>query len=376
METMREVVEAKIASKLNKGYSNVQLATQRLMAERKIAKDFVFEVGSEKKGIEQRIKFMPNDVGGIGSLFSLPDGPERYNIHMNALRQVAAKLNIPSQYLVTLLQGDTWQKRLGYEILNTHNGWTDRNKILVRAVGDEVRAILSDQYRRLDSEMIFGTHIDAIYEKGGQLSDGYMSDTRVLLESLLPQAIEIKTELNGTIFIAFGTRLVSSDYGAGALDLRSFIMQGACLNGMVRESILREIHLGSKLPDNLALSEETYRLDSLTTSSAIRDLTANLYSSDVIKDRMMEVKAATEMRVDAGRMLLDLKGLNKLMKGEVDDIGKILMQNNPNDGVQGESTLWKITQGITAYANGEDVSQERRIDLQEIAGELFNKLRN
>jgi len=64
------------------------------------------------------------------------------------------------------------------------------------------------------------------------------------------------------------------------------------------------------------------------------------------------------------------------MKGEVDEIGKILMRNDPMDGIQGESTLWKLSQGIAAYANTEGVEQERRMDLQEIAGELFNKIKN
>jgi len=376
MNNMREVVEAKIKAKLQRGYANVQNASERLMSEGKIARDFIFEVGTDKKGVEKRINFQPNNFGGIGSTFTMPYGFEDFTIHENAARQAAAKLGIPSAYLLGLLHGEEWQRTLGYQIMNTHNGWTDRNRILVRAVGQEVRAFLSDQYRRLDSQMIFGVHIDAVYEKKARLSDGYMSDTRVLIESLLPSPIEIVTEKNGIIFIAFGTRLISSDYGHGALDLRSFIMQGVCLNGMVRESILREVHLGAKLPDNLALSQETYTLDSKTTASAIRDITRNLYSSEVITDRMLEIKASTELTVDANQMLTSLKGLNKLMKGEADDIGKILMRNNPEDGVAGEMTLWKITQGISAYANSEGIDQERRIELQEIAGDLFNRLKN
>lgn len=389
-QNLNALVEKRIAEKLAKGKDNVQIATSRLMDEYQIAKDFIFDVGTEKKGIEKAINFKPDPSGAVGSTFYIPrrddEGhlikrngatiidPVDYRIHTNALRQVTQRLGIPGAYITDLLYGQEWQRTLGYEIMNTHNGWTDRNRMLVRSVGKEVRAFLSDQYRRLDSEMIFSTHIDAIHSAGGKLSDGYMSDTRMLIESIYPKPIEIVTEMNGIIMIAFGTRLISSDYGHGALDLRSFILQGVCLNGLVRESVLREIHLGAKLPDNLALSQRTYQLDSMTTASAVKDLTSNLYSSDVIKDRMLEIKAATEITVDANQMLTDLRGLNKLMKGECDEIGKILMRNNPRDGVQGESTLWKLSQGITAYANSEDVDQERRIDLQEIAGELFKKV--
>jgi hypothetical protein len=168
--------------------------------------------------------------------------------------------------------------------------------------------------------------------------------------------------------------MVTSDYGDGALDLRSFVLQGVCLNGMVRESVLRSVHLGAKLPDNLALSQKTYELDSMTTASAIRDLTKNLYSSDVVKTRMLEIKAASDLVMDPVRELKQLQGLGKLLKGETDEIGQLLMRNNPEDGVQGESTLWKLTQGITSYANREDVPERRRMELQEIAGSLFTKI--
>jgi hypothetical protein len=375
MENMQQVVEQKIAQKLQKGYKNAQDASARLMAEGKIRRDFIFEVGTEKKGIETNINFFP-DKNQVGATFRLPKGPEEFQVHKHAIRQVAEKLGIPGAYLTSLVYGDPWQRTLGYNIMNTHNGWTDRNKVLVRAVGNEVRGFLSDQFRRLDSEMIFATHMDEVFANGGKLADGLMDDTRVMIESLLPEAIEIKTPMNGSIFLAFGTRLATSDYGDGALELRSFIMQGICLNGMVRESVLRAVHLGAKLADNIGLSEKTYRLDSETTASAIRDLTGNLYSSSVIKDRMLEVKASADMTVDATRELKNLLVTQKILKGESEEIGRILMQNRPEDGLQGESTLWKLTQGITAYANDENVSDRRRMELQEIAGALFNRVKN
>lgn len=375
-KTMQEVVENKIKAKLARGYNNVQTATKRMMDEGKIARDFIFEVGTERKGIETAINFRPDEKGRVTANFRMPDAIEDFFVNPHAIRQVAEKLKIPMAYLTSLLYGSQeWQRTLGYEIMNTHNEWTDRNKVLVRAVGNEVRAFLSDQYRRLNSEMIFGTHIDEIYKNGGQLSDGWMDDTRVMVESLLPSPIQVQTQLNGVIFLAFGTKMVTSDYGDGALDLRSFVLQGICLNGMVRESVLRSVHLGAKLPDNLALSQKTYELDSMTTASAIRDLTKNLYSSDIIKTRMLEIKAASDLVMDPVRELKQLQGLGKLLKGETDEIGQLLMRNNPEDGVQGESTLWKLTQGITSYANREDVPERRRMELQEIAGGLFDKIK-
>lgn len=375
MKNLNDLVEERIAHKLKMGAANAVAAMTRLREEGKISQDFIFEVGTERKGITTNIDFYPNNLGRIGATFHVPNqGSREYTINKHAIRQVAEKLRIPGQYLTNLLFGEEWQQTLAYNILNTHNGWTERNKVLVRSVGSEVRAFLSDQYRRLDSQKIFGTHVDEVYKNGGQLADGWMDDTRLMVETLLPKPIQVTTELNGVIMLAFGTRLSSSDYGDGALELRSFVMQGICLNGLVRESVLRAVHLGSRLPSTLGLSEETYESDSKTTALAIRDLTKNLYSSDVIKTRMLEVKAASEMSIDPARELKNLTAVQKLLKGEADEIGQLLMRNNPDDGLQGDATLWKLTQGITAFANREDISDRRRNELQELAGNLFDRV--
>jgi hypothetical protein len=375
-KTLNEVVEEKIKQKLSKGMINVQSAITRLMEEGKMSKDFIFDVGTERKGTPPRIIFHPDEQNKPSSTFIFPKDKhtEQFNIHQFAVRQISDKLKIPTAYLTSLLFGDEWQRELGYEIMNTHNGFINRDKMLVRAVGSQVRAFLSDQYRILDSEMIFGKHMEAVYKNGGQLSDGLMTDTQLMLESLLPQPISIQTPFNGEIIVAFGMRLQTSDYGAGKLSARSFLMQGICLNGLVTESVLKEVHLGAKLQgiDGM-LSRETIELDSKATASAVRDITKHLYSTEVIKDKMLRIEASANEKVDSGNVLKSLKDVGKLLKGEVDNIGEILMRNDPNSGVQGESTLWKMTQAITSYANNEDLIPERRLELQEIAGELFKK---
>ena len=373
---LNELVAQRIQQKLSKGMNNVQSATTRLMEEGKMQRDFLFEVGVKKKGAEPMINFIPDERSNrLGATFNMPKGREQFTFNDWATRQVAEKLSIPTAYLIALLtSGEDWKKTLGYEILNSHNGYQERNKVLVRAIGKEVRGVLSDSYRILDSEMIFATHIEEVFAQNAELSDGYMDDTRLMMESLLPTPIRIATPLNGDVFVAFGMRITTSDVGAGLLAARSFIMQGVCLNGLVTESVVKEKHLGSRMNDSQGiLSRETYRLDSEATASAIRDITKHLYSTSVIKDKMLQIEASATDTVDPVNVLSGLRGMGKLLKGEEEAIGQLLMRNEASRGIQGESTLWKLTQGITAYANEESISDSRRMDLQEIAGELFKK---
>lgn len=61
-----------------------------------------------------------------------------------------------------------------------------------------------------------------------------------------------------------------------------------------------------------------------------------------------------------------------LIKDEIQELESVFMNNKAEDGVKGESTLWKLTQGITAIAR--EKTEERKRELQEFAGGLFKRV--
>lgn len=210
---------------------------------------------------------------------------------------------------------------------------------------------------------------------GASIADALYTDTRLYVETILPTPIVIKTIKNGDVVMFAGARLRSSDFGDGALDLSTFLLNGACLNGMVRESQMRKIHLGAKLQDNLMLSQETYRKDNEASISAVQDITKFLYDPEQIKAKAFEINKACEVDVDFHSELKKLVGAGGLRKEETESVEKILMASNPNDGVTGEATLWKLTQAITAHARNINKDNPRRSrELQELSGEMIQKV--
>lgn len=75
----------------------------------------------------------------------------RYSLHPHAVVQLPEKMNIPSKYLRQLSEGTEWQRQPATQILNEHSGWTERTRVLVRTVGNQVRGVWSDSCRRLNS---------------------------------------------------------------------------------------------------------------------------------------------------------------------------------------------------------------------------------
>ena len=345
---------------------NAKEAVSRLISEGKISSDYIAYLGANNSR-KPDVTFEFDDAV---EMHLGTDGV--YHIHDNAIGQLGDKLNVPSKYLRQLASGDAWQKELATTILNQHSVWTNRTRTLVRTVGNEVRGVLSDSYRRLNSETIIMSFLETANKMGAQLADGFMDATRIYMEVLMPETISVPTEKNGIVEMTFGARLSTSDYGDGALELRAFLMQGVCLNGMCRDSVMRQVHLGGRLPDNIALSNRTYALDTKTQASAIRDLTKGIFSKPAITRRALEIQGASAMEID---MEKELKNLSKgrMSKDEVKGVERIIMASKPDDGVTGESTLWKLVQGITAQAR--ELEPRRQRDLQEIAGDLMNRVK-
>lgn len=367
---LNQIVINKVQRIIEGKQPGVNAAITRLLSEGRIAQDFIAPIGANLKKDERQpvISFSADSHVQM----SMPEG--NFNLHGNAISQISEKMGVPAKYLRELAMGDEWQRHLCATILNEHSGWTQRTRVLVRAVGMEVRGVLSDSYRRLNSVDILTAFIQEASVQGAVMSDAYMNDTKVWCETILPTPIEIPTRKNGIVTIFAGARFSTSDYGNGSVDMRSFLLNGACLNGMVRESVMRQVHLGSRLPDSIALSQKTYELDTKTTVSAIKDLTKGLYSRDTIMDKAIEIQGASEIDVDFDKELKGLVQRGALLKNEGREVEKLLMNNNPDDGVTGGATLWKLTQGITAFAREQE--PERSRELHEISGQLLNRVKS
>ena len=368
-ETMKEVVDNRIRKAIDNKSLNVKECLEKLEAEGKALVDYIILLGKGKIDLIPKTQFMSNGYVKMSWDMQMQD----YNIHDNAICQLGEKFGINVAYLKDRANGTEWEKSLAAHILNEHSLHTDRKRVLVRSVGDTVKGVLSDKYRRLNSVDIVTAYVQEVLGQGGSMYDGYLGETNCWLETIHPETVTIPSIKNGDITMAFGGRISTSDYGKGTLAIRSFMLQGICLNGMVREQIMNERHLGGRLPDDVIFSDRTYQLDTEATVSAVRDITRIIYSPATIKKRMFEIQDATEVEVDMSGEIVKLQKTAKITKDESKGIADILMANKPEHGVQGESTLWKLTQGITAYANVID-NAERTRQLAEVSGELMNRV--
>lgn len=130
--------------------TNVQATMQRLIEEGNIMQDYVAPIGVNLRQQNRQPVINFDHNGHV--IMSMPEG--QFTLHDNAIYHLAEKMGIPTRYLRELAKGDEWKRSLAAQILNEHSGWTDRIRVPIRTVGNEVRGILSDSYRRLNSVTI------------------------------------------------------------------------------------------------------------------------------------------------------------------------------------------------------------------------------
>lgn len=158
---LNNVIRERIAKRIQTGSMNAQEAVQRLISEGKVANDYIAYLGANNT--------RKSDVlFNSGEALEMQLGNDGvYTIHDNAIGQLGERFNIPSKYLRELAGGNEWQRNLASTILNQHSTWTHRTRTLVRTVGNEVRGVLSDSYRRLNSETIIMSFLETANRMGG-----------------------------------------------------------------------------------------------------------------------------------------------------------------------------------------------------------------
>lgn len=182
---LNQVVINKVQRMIEGRQGGVMDTINRLLSEGRIAQDFIAPIGVSQRSKERPVISFKAE-GRVQ--MAMPEG--NFNLHGNAISQISEKMGIPAKYLRELSAGDVWQKQLCATILNEHSGWTERTRVLIRAVGMEVRGVLSDSYRRLNSVDILTAFIREAGGQGAVVSDAYMNDTKVWCETILPTPID------------------------------------------------------------------------------------------------------------------------------------------------------------------------------------------
>lgn len=166
-----------------------------------------------------------------------------YVMQETAKRQLSSVCGIPYSYV----------KRIGKEyprLLDSNYNELLSNihkKKLVRTIGRQVRAILSDHYKKYENEAVLGTILSLLENiKGLNVVSSSLTAERMYVK-MISEVERADVKVGDTI--AFGAVVTNSEVGMGSITVNPFCMRLVCTNGMALPRYLtsaRRIHLGKK----------------------------------------------------------------------------------------------------------------------------------
>lgn len=285
-------------------------------------------------------------------------------LHAHAFAQVTERAGIPLPYAKSLLEageGDSWRRTLLEHMLREHYGHQG-GRFLVRSSGGQIRGFLSDKYRRLDSRPLLDAFVGGCKEVGAVPFEGVANEVRTSVRAIIPRIYE---PVPGEAMV-FGLAWNNSDYGAGVYGVSAFALRLVCLNGMVGESNLKQVHLGGKLPDSIEFSQKTYELDTKTTAAATVDIVRSTLSPKAIEARSNAIQALHERETSFEKAFAKVGAT--LTKAE-HKAAKEAFEGDDSIMLPPGRSLWRASNALSWIANKTD-DAERKLELQQAAGKI------
>ena len=230
----------------------------------------------------------------------------------------------------------------------------------------QVRAFLSNRYRRIDNWDIAETTLKALTEirmRGGlayTVASAELTDSSMYIKVVFDDLVR---EVKVGDPVRFGLVVRNSEIGLGRAVVSGFTERLVCTNGMVMHSNYCKTHLGVAIDEqDQALdfySDETIKADDLAVQAKLRDAIKGILSQDNIDEMLFTMRAA----VDTEEV--------QSPKQAVEDLGKKLgMSEVEQDSIlfhlarDGDLTKWGMANAVTRTA--EDLSSyDRATEFEE-----------
>lgn len=293
-----------------------------------------------------------------------------YNVRPLAHRQIGERIGIPAKYYDRML-------REAPELLCSNvNHWFHESpeRRLVRTYefpeSHEVRAFLSDRYRRLDNDDVCNAVAPLILDQSHiQLVSQEVTDSRLYLKALFPR---VEAEVRPGDVVQSGFVISNSEIGLGALTVTPLVYRLVCTNGMICEdSKFRRNHVGGRLEvlegSYEILSDETKTLQDWATLSQIRDIINAAADQKQFEAVVAKLRAATDPATQLASPIRGVEVLTKetsLTQAEGESVLERLLRG-------GDYTKYGVANAVTNLAN--DVPDyDRATELEALGGRIID----
>lgn len=293
-----------------------------------------------------------------------PGGTGRYGITALARRQLAEKLKIPQAYFERMRA-----EQPGLLDRNV-NAWLSRDdgeRQLLRTLDGQVRAVLSERYRRLDNHDLVEHVLPALQAlPEARFESVELTETRLYLKVVSPR---IQFEVAPGDVVQAGVVVSNSEVGCGMLSVQPLVFRLVCRNGLIAsDKSLRKQHVGRALESeqgsSVVYKDDTLQADDRALFLRVRDTVASAVSEATLRSVGEKLRRTREIGISADpvRSVEVLAQRHALSEGERSGVLRALIEG-------GDLTGYGLVNAVTRHAQDAD-DYDRATELESLGGRL------
>lgn len=278
-----------------------------------------------------------------------------------AHRQIATHTGIPAQYY------DRMQAEAPQLLTQNINTWFTQKpaKRMVRTLGGDMRAFLSDRYQRIENEEIAEAALPVLMDLPGvRITSCEVTEQRLYIHAVVPT---VQGEVKRGDVVQAGVLITNSEVGLGSVSVSGLAWRLVCLNGMKTTDAYRRNHVGRKVEDNEALwADDTRKADDRAVLLKVRDMVRNVVDETNFRRQLNKWQGLTEGTI-TGDPVAAIEVLSKKIGTTESEKGGLLRSLIQG----GDLSRWGIVNAVTHQAHSA-ISYDRAVQFEEIGGKLVD----
>lgn len=331
------------------GLSLVDLA-RKVEAQRELKRDFV----ADTSGLTMQVQEDKTTVLEVPDQGSFPILPLAHD-------QIGARLNIPSKYYDRM-------KADAPDLLATNvNAWFRKSpeKRMVRTLGGDARAFLSNRYQRIENEEILNAALPVLVDLPNvQIVSAEATERRLYLHFVVPT---IQGEVKVGDVVQAGGILQNSEVGQGSVSVSGLIWRLICLNGAKTGDTYRRNHVGRQIEDNDDLwADDTKAADDKTVLLKVRDMIRAVTDETRFRATLEKLQGLAAPKI-GGDPTKAVEVLSQKIGATETEKGGIL--RSLIEG--GDLSAWGLINAVTAQSHTAR-SYDRAVELESAGGQLID----
>jgi len=268
---------------------------------------------------------------------------------------------IPSRYY------DLMRTSSANLLANNVKHWlnTSSDRRMIRTLDGDVRAFLSDSYRRLDNYDLAQSVLPMLYDAKANVESCEITEKRLYIKAITHK---VQAEIKVGDVVSAGIIISNSETGHGALSVKPLIYRLVCKNGAIADKYaMKKYHAGRvNEMEQIQFSNETLNADDKAFWLKVRDLVTHSLSEVTFKKVVAEMQESTHVKIEEPSKAIELAAKRySFNEGEKDDVLKHLIEG-------GDLTSWGLGNAVTRAA--QDVkSYDRSTELEQIGFEVMTQ---